>query len=190
MAHEELGLGGIWDDCTGPGAIPVTDKGKVLAVLDGSDPKHPILVNAFKQSKLAKQDNDNSDTGMTSGAEGSASGNRNTQVGQSASDSESVTATEESTADRERVETNVSIGHEEGHLQHDRLLTDEGNNNTEERAETVPSLVDLRRHSRCGSRNSGTDTTEMGPDSNSTRAQPATTDSHAKAQTVRTPEQP
>lgn len=43
LTHEELGLGD-WDGCTGPRVIPTTEKGQLLGVLDGTDPKHPRLV--------------------------------------------------------------------------------------------------------------------------------------------------
>ncbi|KAL9108532.1 MAG: hypothetical protein Q9227_006747 [Pyrenula ochraceoflavens] len=42
LAHEELGIGD-WKGCAGVGAIPVTEKGQHLAVLDVQDPKHPRL---------------------------------------------------------------------------------------------------------------------------------------------------
>ena len=42
MAHEELGIG-IWEDCAGFQAVPVTEKGQLLGVLDIKDPKHPRL---------------------------------------------------------------------------------------------------------------------------------------------------
>lgn len=43
MVHEELGLG-TWKDCTGPGAIPITEKGELLGLLSRGDPKHPVYV--------------------------------------------------------------------------------------------------------------------------------------------------
>ena len=43
MVHEELGMG-TWTGCAGVRDIPVTtEKGQVLAVLDCTDPEHPIL---------------------------------------------------------------------------------------------------------------------------------------------------
>ncbi|KAL9109721.1 MAG: hypothetical protein Q9227_005590 [Pyrenula ochraceoflavens] len=50
LAHEELGLGGLWKGCTGPCAIPFTEKGELLGVLDVSDREHPRLVKMSKQS--------------------------------------------------------------------------------------------------------------------------------------------
>lgn len=43
MAHEELELGD-WQGCTGPQAIPTTQRRQLLGVLDWHDPKHPRLV--------------------------------------------------------------------------------------------------------------------------------------------------
>lgn len=43
MVHEELGLG-TWNDCTGPRAIPITEKGELLGLLDRGNPTHPIYV--------------------------------------------------------------------------------------------------------------------------------------------------
>lgn len=43
LAHEELGIG-TWNGCTGPRAIPVTEKGELLAVLDATDLEHPRLM--------------------------------------------------------------------------------------------------------------------------------------------------
>lgn len=42
MAHEELGFG-IWTDCAGIRAVPVTTKAQMLASLDTEDPDHPRL---------------------------------------------------------------------------------------------------------------------------------------------------
>ncbi|KAL9109450.1 MAG: hypothetical protein Q9227_005958 [Pyrenula ochraceoflavens] len=42
MAHEELGIG-TWQGCAGVGAVPVTERDQLLAVLDTQDPKHPRL---------------------------------------------------------------------------------------------------------------------------------------------------
>lgn len=44
MAHEELGLGD-WSGCTGSRAIPVTEKGQLLGILNRQDTDHPRLVN-------------------------------------------------------------------------------------------------------------------------------------------------
>lgn len=84
MAHEELGLGGVWSGCTGPGAIPVTDKGELLGVLDVLDPGHPRLVNIFKRSAPnTKSSNDvqapiieenNDSVGETSGSQSDSQG--------------------------------------------------------------------------------------------------------------------
>ncbi|KAL9625278.1 MAG: hypothetical protein Q9160_000680 [Pyrenula sp. 1 TL-2023] len=43
LAHEELGVDATWAGCAGVRAVPVTEKGQMLAVLDIRDPKHPRL---------------------------------------------------------------------------------------------------------------------------------------------------
>lgn len=43
LAHEELGIEATWNGCAGVRAVPITEKGEMLAVLDISDPKHPRL---------------------------------------------------------------------------------------------------------------------------------------------------
>lgn len=59
MAHEELGMG-TWTGCAGVRAIPVTtEKGQVLAMLDCTDPEHPILK---REGDITVHVNSNSDT--------------------------------------------------------------------------------------------------------------------------------
>lgn len=53
LAHEELQFG-TWHDCADTKAIPVTEKGELLAVLDTNDPSHPRLQR--KPSLCGKED--------------------------------------------------------------------------------------------------------------------------------------
>ena len=42
IAHEEIGIG-TWSICTGIGAVSLTEKNRMLAVLDTQDTEHPRL---------------------------------------------------------------------------------------------------------------------------------------------------
>lgn len=49
LAHEELGVG-TWEGCVGTRAVPVTEKGQLLAVLQFQDPQHPTLKPTHKST--------------------------------------------------------------------------------------------------------------------------------------------
>lgn len=53
LAHEELGIDATWNGCTGVSAVPVTEKGQMLGVLDIRDPKHPRLQVPEKRTPTA-----------------------------------------------------------------------------------------------------------------------------------------
>lgn len=84
MAHEELGLGGVWSGCTGPGSIPVTDKGELLGVLDISDREHPRLVNIFNRSALSMKSGNDVYAPTTNRKSDSANGSSRLQNGSEA----------------------------------------------------------------------------------------------------------
>lgn len=45
LAHEEIGLG-TWSNCAGSGAVPFTEKGELLGIIEARDPYHPRLVKS------------------------------------------------------------------------------------------------------------------------------------------------
>ncbi|KAF9634368.1 hypothetical protein BFW01_g5263 [Lasiodiplodia theobromae] len=58
LAHEELGLGGVWRNCAG--AVPTTERpDDQLGVLDVSDPEHPrlrVLAEVFEEEKRGAEE--------------------------------------------------------------------------------------------------------------------------------------